>query len=75
MSPFVLVRLLNVRKNVPISIECKAYDKNITIKTTDRIGYVQFELMIEHEEQGAYVFVNNVNRIDENMNSLDDIDY
>lgn len=50
MSPFVLVRLRQVRQNVPISIECKAYDQNITINKPERIGYLQFELMIEKED-------------------------
>ena len=49
LSPFVLVRLRKVRQNVPISIECRAYDQNITINKLERIGYLQFELMIEVE--------------------------
>lgn len=49
LSPFVLIRLRQVRRNVPISIECKAYDQNITINKPERIGYLQFELMIEKE--------------------------
>lgn len=49
LSPFVFIRLRDVRFNVPISIECAVHDKNIEIEKKERIGYLQFQLLIETE--------------------------
>lgn len=47
LSPAVFVHFTNPKKGVLISIECKAWAKNIEHHTMDKRGSVHFEIMID----------------------------
>jgi sodium/potassium-transporting ATPase subunit beta len=46
-APLVFIQLDNPRKGVMIHIECKAWARNIWHNSRDRLGLVQFEVMID----------------------------
>lgn len=47
LSPIVFAQLENPKMGVMISIECKAWDQHIKHDSTDKMGLVHFELMID----------------------------
>ncbi|PNF41571.1 Sodium/potassium-transporting ATPase subunit beta-2 [Cryptotermes secundus] len=47
LSPLVAVHFKNISRNVLVSVECKAWAHNIVHDRRDRIGLVQFQLLVD----------------------------
>ncbi|XP_055343783.1 sodium/potassium-transporting ATPase subunit beta-2-like [Paramacrobiotus metropolitanus] len=47
LTPVAMVEFLNPQQGVVINVECKAWAKNIEHSRTDKLGQVNFELMVD----------------------------